>query len=115
MNYQRIPNYTTILNILKNFRKVIVEFIKYNYKLHQIGGPPEEECTVAIDETLITHNDGEQIWLVGAIHTTKKAIRLDVMKERNSTNLKIFVQNHIAPGTNITHDGWNGYNFLDHD
>ena len=96
LKYQRIPNYT-ILNILKNFRKVIIEFIKYNYKLHQIGGPPEEECTVAIDETLITNDNGEQIWLVGDFDTTKKTIRLAVMKERNSTNLKNFVQNHITP------------------
>ena len=35
------------------------------------------------------------------------------MKERNSDNLKIFVQNHIEPGTHITHDGWAGYTVPD--
>ena len=60
MKYKRIPSFTTILKILKNFRKVIAEFIKYNYKLHQIGGLPEEECNVAINETLITHDDGNR-------------------------------------------------------
>ena len=53
--------------------------------------------------------------MVGEIETTTKAIQIDIMKERNSTNLIIFVQNHSAPGTNITHDEWNGYNFLDRD
>ena len=27
--------------------------------------------------------------------------------------MKIFIQNHIIPGTNITPDGWLGYNCLD--
>ena len=94
---------------------MIAEFFKYNYKNIQIGGEPEEERTVAIDETLINHQDGKQIWLVGGIDTTTKNVRSDAISERNSNNLKIFVFNHINPGTNITHDGWSGYNFLDGD
>ena len=38
---------------------------------------------------------------------------MDYLPERNGHNLKIFVNNHILPGTNLTHDGWQGYNFLD--
>ena len=34
------------------------------------------------------------------------------MKNRNQNNLKIFVYNHIIPGTNISHDGWEGYAFF---
>ena len=37
------------------------------------------------------------------------------MTHRNFVNLKKFVQNHIIPWTNFTHDGWQGYNFLDGD
>ena len=70
-----------------------------------------EERTVSLDETLIMHEGGTQIWLVGAIDTTNKAIRLDIMSSRTSENLKIFVQNNIIPGTNIRHDRWAGYNF----
>ena len=40
---------------------------------------------------------------------------LDVIKERNSTNLKILVTNHIEPGTHIVHDHWRAYCFLDGD
>ena len=50
-----------------------------------------------------------------AIDTTSKNIRLDVLPQRNAENIKIFIQNHIIPGTNITHDGWLGYNCLDDD
>ena len=113
--YPVIPNYNTILKILTNTRKIIAEYLKYSYKLSQIGGDPETERTVAIDETLITHSNGNQIWLIGAIDTTNHNIRLDVLPDRNSENIKIFITNHIIPGTNITHDGWLGYNCLDDD
>ena len=68
---------------------------------------------MTIDETLITHDDGNQIWLCGAIDTTNKNIRLDVLPQRNSENIKIFIKNHVIPGTNVTHDGWGGYICLD--
>ena len=31
--YDKIPNYRRILFILENIRKIIVEYLKYNYKL----------------------------------------------------------------------------------
>jgi hypothetical protein len=87
------------MQIVKNFIKVIIEFFKYSFKINQIGGDPEEERTVVIDEILINHQDEKQIWLVGGIDTiTKNA-------DRNPNNLKIFVLNLIKPGTSITHDG----------
>ena len=58
-------------------------------------------------------NKGAIIWLVGAIDTETKELRLDVIKERNSTNLKIFINNHVEPGTHIVHDSWRAYSFLD--
>ena len=51
------------------------------------------------------------IWLVGAVDTETKKLSLDVIKERNSTNLKILVINHIEPGTHIVHDHWRAYCF----
>jgi len=59
------------------------------------------------------HEDQKPIWLVGGIDMTSKAVSLDIVPERNTINLKYFVENHIKPGTNISHDGWPGYNFLD--
>lgn len=46
--------------------------------------------TVAIDETLIMHEGQRQVWLVGGIDTTTKYVRLDIVPERNSINLKKF-------------------------
>ena len=53
--------------------------------------------------------------VVGAVDTNTKQICLDIINERNSANLKIFVYNHIVPGTHIIHDGWSGYIFLNDD
>ena len=61
------------------------------------------------------HEGHTQIWLVGGIYATSKALRMDIIPERNATNLEIFVKNHIEPGSNINHEGWMGYSFLDND
>ena len=58
---------------------------------------------------------GKQKWVVGAIDVTTKEIRLDVIYERNMSNLNIFIQNHIEPGSNIIHDGWKRCRFLEND
>ena len=47
--------------------------------------------------------------------TETNELRLDVVKERTTENLKTFVYNHIIPGTLIVHDGWRSYSFLDDD
>ena len=33
--YKQIPNYLTILKILRNFRSCIAEFLKYQYKINK--------------------------------------------------------------------------------
>lgn len=60
------------------------------------------------------HEGQKQIWLVGGIYMMSKTVRLyiDIVPERNSINLKYFVENHIEPGNNISHKGWPRYSFL---
>ena len=105
----------TILKILDNIRQMLANYMKDKYRNFPIGGDPDTNKVVALDETLIVHINGEQKWLVGAIETVSRKIRLDILPERNSQNLEIFVKNHILPGTTIVTDGWAGYNFLDNE
>ena len=107
------PNYKTILKKLDKIRQAITEYLKYKYKLVQLGGGLMENITVAIDERLITYAGRRPIWMIDAINTKNKNVRLDILLTRNANALKIFVNNHIIPGTNITHYGWVGYSFLD--
>ena len=68
-----------------------------------------------MDESLFSHNENGQTWVVGGIDTHLKNLRLDIIRQRNSNNLEIFVNNHFLEGTHFTHDGWQGYNFLNSD
>jgi hypothetical protein len=52
-----------------------------------------------------------QIWVVLEIDVINKEILLDVINQRNSANLKIFVFNHIEAGSPIIHDGWSVHRF----
>lgn len=62
---------------------------------------------------ILHENNNNQIWLVGAIESRSKKLRIDVINVRNEENIRIFITNHIAPGTHIITDGWPSYNFLD--
>ena len=61
----------------------------------------------------ILHENGNQVWLCGAIDTRHKHIRLDVLPARNADNLKTFVKNHIIPCSNITNEGWLRHSLID--
>ena len=61
----------------------------------------------------MTHDHGQQQWIVGAVETDTYKKRFDIIPVRNQYNLEIFVNNHIEPGTIIVSDGWSGYRFLD--
>ena len=106
--------YKTIISLLHNIRQVIATYMKHKYRTTQIGGDPDSHKIVCIDECLILHDkNNNQIWLVGAIESRSKKLRLDVINIRNEENIRIFITNHIEPGTHIISDGWPSYNFLD--
>ena len=60
--YPKNPNYATILKILQNIPCTIAEYNNYKYKEIQIRGPPNENKTVAIDESLRYHEQNQQVW-----------------------------------------------------
>ena len=112
--YNHKLNYHTILSILHNIRQVLANYMKHKYRTTQIGGDPDTNKIVSIDESMILHDENNnQVWLVGAIETKSKKLRLDIINERNEENLKTFIINHIVPGTHIVTDGWPSYDFLD--
>ena len=63
----------------------------------------------------MTHDLGQQQWIVGAVETDTYKKRFDIIIVRNQSNLEIFVKNHIEPGIKIVSDGWSGYRFLDNE
>ena len=56
--------YKTIISLLHNIRQVIATYMKQKYRTTQIGGDPDSNKIVCIDESLILHdNKYNQIWL----------------------------------------------------
>lgn len=115
INTKKKVNYITICSILVYILKCIANYLKHKYRYEQIVGDPSLIKIVAVNESLFLQDDtGKQIWIVGALDSQTKDLRLDVINQRNSTDLKIFV-NHIVSITLIVHNGWNGYAFLNDD
>ena len=114
--FQKIISIKTITKILHKIRIIIYLHMKKKYESTLIGGfnHLNKSRIVAIDECLIGHNkNGEQIWLIGGIETKEKRMRLMLSKVRNAVTLEKFVNENFYEGTHFTHDGWNGYIFLD--
>lgn len=65
-------SYITIINILQDIRKVIADYMKHKYRLYKIGCDPDTNKIIAIDETLIIHDQGVQRWLVGVLKLDQK-------------------------------------------
>ena len=83
------------------------------YRESRIGGPPELNKIVEIDECLFIHDNNTPIWVIGGIETDSRKMRFDVINRRISENIKTFLLNHVEVGTKIISDGWQGYAFLD--
>ena len=64
------------------------------------------------DESLFTHRDGIQAWVVGIINTDINEMRLEVVANRNEEMLKALKEKHIGIGNIVYTDSWDGYNFL---
>lgn len=63
----------------------------------------------------MTHEHGIQQWVVGSVETDTNSLGIDIIPERNHKNLKIFINNHIDPGTIIVTDAWRKFQFLNND
>ena len=62
---------------------------------------------------MLTHPNGNKIWVVGAINNKTWSIRCDIFYTRDTADMKLFINNHIKKENNIITDGWLAYNFLD--
>ena len=107
-------SYQIIIKILSNIKYAIANYLKDKYRKFQIGDDPTTNKIVALNEFNILHDElNQQIWLVGGIETVTLKLRLDIINNKNSTNLEIFMKNYIESGIIILTDGWTGYSFLD--
>ena len=105
LNKKFIYSYIFIL------RKIISSFLRNVYSIERLASNNANNI-LCIDESLFTHTDGMQTWIVGIINTDTNEIRLEVVTNRNKETLKAIVKKHIGIGNTVYSDSWAGYNFL---
>ena len=64
---------------------------------------------IAIGESLFTHYENKQIWVIGMIDTNTNEFRIVPTFSRNSNTLKDIVLRYIRPGNTLITDAWSGY------
>ena len=68
-------------------RKILATYIKDTYILEPLAYENSND-SISIDESLFTHKDNHQIWVVGLINNRTRVIRLEIVKERTSHIMK---------------------------
>ena len=66
-----------------------------------------------MDESLISHKNGRQLWLLGIIKNTSKEFRIEASFLRDIPTIKIFIKKFVETGNTIVTDCRNAYNYLD--
>lgn len=101
-----------VYKFLQNCRIIIANYIRTLYQLDPLAYSDAHDI-VAVDESLFSHLNDEQIWYVGLINLRTNDIRLEVVENRSSQTLKTIIEKHVMNGNTIVTDNWTGYNFLD--
>ena len=103
-------NIRSIFKFMRYIRKSIACYIKNIYNTIDIS-TLNGNNNYAIDESLFTHINNENLWVIGIVDTGNN-FRCNISKIRNNIYLKKFIEKYIKKGNNIISDGWPGYSFL---
>lgn len=88
------------------------KILKIEFQSSLLGNKNEGKYYV-VDQILINHYDGKQIWLLGSCDNNTKEFRIEASYKRDSETLKEFITLYVDKGNTIITDGWAGYSFLD--
>ena len=67
---------------------------------------------VEIDESLITHHNGEQMWILGIFDRATKELFCFALPDRTSNTLIPIIKNFVDPSCRVYTDGWASYSSL---
>ena len=77
-----------IYKFLQNYRTIITNYIRTIYQLDPLAYTDAHDMVV-VDESLFSHLNDEQIWLVGLINLRTNDIKLELEENRSSETLKL--------------------------
>ena len=102
----------TILDIYNDIKDIIYRYLQIIYQDEKLGIKDANEF-FSIDEPLICHKDGKQLWLLGAVNNNTKSFRIEATFSRDTETIKKFINKFIEKGNTIITDHWMSYNYLD--
>ena len=76
-----------IYSFILTCRKKIASYLRNFYSLERLASN-YSNIIIYVDESHFTHQQGLQTWVVGLINLDNKAIRLEVVSNRNEATLK---------------------------
>ena len=93
-------------------RKIISKYFKIIYQ-SELLGPLNGNGYYSVDESLINHYQGHQVWLLGIRDNNNKDFRVEGSFKRDTRTMEAFITNYVEKGNHIVTDGWEAYDFLD--
>ena len=95
---------------MHTLRIIIAYYPKDIYFLENITTYNGNE-SISINESLFTHENNEQIWVVWLINNISWDIRLEIVEDRTVETMKKIIKSHIPNGNIITTDTANCYSW----
>ena len=102
-----------IYKFLQDCRISIANYIRHCYILDPLAGKNAYNH-ISLDESLFSHLNNKQQWVIGLINCETKDIRLEIVENRDTDTLKQIIEKNVLPGNYITTDAWKSYTFLDY-
>ena len=93
-------------------RKIICKYIKIVYQSETLKNNNDNNY-YSVDESLINHYNGKQVWLIGICNNITKDFRIEASYKRDTEVLKEFINMYAEKNSFIITDVWPGYGFLD--
>jgi len=92
-----------------------MEDLKRNMQLGAENFAGMENGVVEIDETLMTHHNDEQMWVLGIFDRVTKELWCFCLPDRTAETIIPIIREHVKLGCRIYTDGWASYNSLTHE
>ena len=78
-----------IYSFVDFYRKIIATHLRNIYKLEKLAYNNNHH--IGVDESLFSHNNGNQMWIVGLLNHVTNNLRLELVESRTSEVLKYII------------------------
>ena len=92
-------------------RLVLTYYIKDCYAIEHIAEENHNE-SISIEESLFSHENKAQVWVVVMINNITRKIRLEIVEDLSRATMEKIINTHIAKGNIIISDAANCYSWL---